>query len=135
MLSSSGRKQTPTSLGLVIGTNVQAYNAGLLIDHIPFHLLGTLLNQKYVIIPKAKYAGTINTLVQSTTSLGTAGNFTVKIGSTSVTGLAAITNATSSTETTATAANVFAIGDEVSITFASTIALVDFFGQLSVMRS
>lgn len=92
-------------------------------------------NNVYNIILKAKFAGTITSFAQSSTSLGTAGNYTIKINSTAVTGLSAITNTTAITDTSATALNTFVIGDAISVTFASTVALTNFCGQLSFTRT
>ena len=101
---------------------------------VPVNIIGTILNQKYVIIPKATFNGRIQHLIQEATSLGTAGNYTVKINSTDVTGLATKTNTTAVTDSKATGAYDFVVGDEISITFASTVALVDFFGSMLITR-
>ncbi len=92
-------------------------------------------NNVYNIVLYAEFAGTITAFTQSATSLGTAGTYTIKINSTGVTGLGTITNTTAITRTAATAANAFVIGDAISITFASTVTLVNFCYQLSYTRT
>lgn len=103
-------------------------------DNYPVLIPGTLLNAAYTIILKAKYSGTITSFVASCTSLVTAGNYTIKINNTSVTGLTSITNTVAVTETNATANNTFVVGDSISITFSGSLTLLTFQGQLSITR-
>lgn len=89
----------------------------------------------YVLVAKAKSAFTITGFVQAATSLGTAGTYTININGGAVTGLSAVANATSITETAATAANSVAVGDQVTIVFSGTIASpVGWYGALSVTQ-
>lgn len=104
-------------------------------DEDQFIIPGTLLNAPYFLIQKVKYAGIINSFTASCTSLLTAGTYTVKINGTNVTGLTTVTNTVSSTETNATANNIFVVGDIITITFANSLTLLNFQGQLSTTRS
>lgn len=92
-------------------------------------------NNVYNIVLYAPFAGTITAFTQSATSLGTAGTYTIKVNSTSVTGLTTVTNTTAITRTAASAANTFVIGDAISITFASTVSLTNFCYQLEYTRT
>lgn len=103
-------------------------------DIVKLNVIGTLANQTYNFLVSAPFAGRVLALSQSANSLVTAGNYTVKINGTNVTGLAAITNATSKTTTPATGAYDFAVGDTISVTFASTSALIDWFGELLITK-
>ena len=97
--------------------------------------LSTLVNDvEYPLILKAKHAGTITSLVEYAISAGVAGTYTVKVNTTGVTGLEAIANATALTETNATAANTFAIGDRVVFIPTGTTAVVGMTVQLSYTR-
>jgi hypothetical protein len=92
-------------------------------------------NNVYNIVLYAPFAGTISAFTQSATSLGTAGTYTIKVNSTSVTGLTTVVNTTAITRTVATAANTFVVGDAISITFASTVTLTNFCYQLEYTRT
>jgi hypothetical protein len=81
---------------------------------------------------KAPFPFTINSLTHKTTS-GSIG-VTVKIGSTTVTGLSALTADNSKTTSTATALNTVAVDDEINITFASASSPVGLAMMLSGTR-
>lgn len=80
-------------------------------------------NQVLTFTENAACAGTILSVAQAATSFGTAGTYTVAINGSTVTGLSAITNTTSRTITSATAANTFAVGDIITITMGATVAV------------
>lgn len=89
----------------------------------------------YVLVAKAKSPFTITGFVQQATSLGTAGTYTININGSAVTGLSAVANTTSITETSATAANNVSAGDQVTIVFSGTIAApVGWVGALSILQ-
>lgn len=83
----------------------------------------------------APCAGTIIDCSQVAASLGTAGTYTVAINGVDVTGLSAITNTTTKTTTAASAANTFAYGDYITVTFASIVAGVNWEGTLRYTRA
>lgn len=101
---------------------------------INFDFTGAIVNQAYDISVRMPFAGTILGLTSKVTSFGTAGNYTVAISGTNVTGLAGITNTTARTNTAATALNTFVAGDFITITMAGTVTVVDFFGSLEYTR-
>lgn len=78
--------------------------------------------QAYTFTQNAASAGTILSCAQAATSFVTAGTYTVAINGVTVTGLSAITNSTSKTVTTATAANTFAVGDVITLTLGGTVS-------------
>lgn len=90
----------------------------------------------YVLVAKAKSPFTITGFTQQATSLGIAGTYTININGLAVTGLSAVTNTTSITETSATAANTVSTGDQVTIVFSGTIATpVGWVGSLSILQT
>lgn len=103
-------------------------------EEIPITLGGTLINATYYLVQKAKHAGTITGFIASCASLVTPGSYTIRINNTAVVGLSGITNTTISTEIAAISANTFEVGDTVTITFAGSLTLVNFQGQLSTVR-
>lgn len=97
-------------------------------------IAGTLLNSTYYLVQKAKHTAVITSFVASCASLLTAGTYTIRINGVAVTGLTGVANTVSSTETNATANNTFGPGDVVTITFAGSLTLLNFQGQLSTTR-
>lgn len=96
---------------------------------------GALLNQSYDIVSYAPTTGTVLGVTTKSTSLGTAGTYTVAINGSTVTGLSAIANSTARTYTSASAANTYNRGDYITITLSGTITAVDLFATLDVTRS
>lgn len=116
-------------------TNWNHFGGSVVVADVMSFNLQAVTNDPYNIVVVAKFAGTITGFAQSAKSLGTAGTYTIKINSTTVTGLSAIANTTAITDTAATALNTFAIGDAISVTFASTVSAVNWCGQLSYTRT
>lgn len=69
----------------------------------------------------AGYAGTIVSCSQISDSLGTAGTYTVSIDGVSVTGLTTVTNGTTKTTTSASGANVFAVGSVIKLALSAGV--------------
>lgn len=97
-------------------------------------LLGSVTNGTYVMHTYAIQPFVINSIkgVQSTSGTCT---LNVKINSTSVTGLSAISVTSTPQNVTATGANTVAIGDKVSFTVTSASSLTDILSTLSISRT
>ena len=89
----------------------------------------------YIIVTKSKYPFTITGFVQQATSLGTAGTYTVSINGVAVTGLSAVANTTTITETAATALNSVSAGDQVTIVLTGITTPTGWVGSLSIVES
>lgn len=89
----------------------------------------------YVLVAKAKDPFTISGFVQQATSLATAGTYTININGVAVTGLSAVANTTTITETAATALNSVSAGDQVTIVFAAIVTPVAWVGSLSIVQT
>ncbi len=105
-------------------------------DIIAGSAVGAIVNQAYDIAVRMPYAGTITGITTKSTTTAVAGTFTVAIAGVSVTGLTTVANGASGvrTNTTASAANTFAIGDYITITFAGA-TITDMFWALAVTRN
>ncbi len=122
-------RNTTTNWATFAGTSVVA-------DVIPGSVNGVIVNQTYDIAVRMPYAGTITGITTKSTTTSVAGTFTVAIAGVSVTGLTTVANGASGvrTNTTASAANTFAIGDYITITFAGA-TITDMFWALAVTRN
>lgn len=88
----------------------------------------------FTLTAKARIAGTIDGLYGLKTSAGTL-TLTVKINGTNVTGLASLSVTSSAQDATATAANVVAVGDRITLVIASTSGAADLEGTLQGTRT
>lgn len=80
-------------------------------------------------------AGTILDCTQIDASAGTQGTYTIAINGVNVTGLTTVSNTTGRVTTSATAANVFALGNPITITFATTVTGINWEATLRYTRN
>jgi len=113
-------RQTTTSWSVQGGT-------ATVVEQFTVAFVNTLVNDKVYDIVVPNFSGTILGLSLRNTSAGTAGTYTAKINSTTITGLSAIANTTTRTLTAATAANTFVSGDVISYTPTGITTVVDAF--------
>jgi len=81
----------------------------------------------------APYAGTINSIQNIQTTSGTV-TIAVKINGTNVTGLSAVAVTSSSQDVTATAANTFAVGDEITLVRSSNSSGIALRGTILITQ-
>ena len=111
-------RNTTTNWAVFGGTatvNMPGYNT----------LIQTVSNVTYTLVGYAGNAGTILGLYQKARALTTAGTFNIQINGVNVTGLTSVVPSTAGSYTAATAANTFARGDQITIVYTGTSAVLD----------
>jgi len=107
-----------------------SYGAGHVFDVV--FALDTVADGAYVIVQKASFPFTVTNCVTKLASGTVTAN--VKIDSTSITGLNAISMTSSEADTAGTAANQVAVGNTVSVTFSSNSTALGAIVQLRCVR-
>lgn len=88
-------------------------------------LIQTVSNVTYTLVGYAGNAGTLLGVYQKARALTTAGTFNIQINGVNVTGLTSVVPSTAGSYTAATAANTFARGDQITIVYTGTSAVLD----------
>lgn len=111
-------RDTTTSWQVFGGTatvNMPGYNT----------LIETVSNVTYTLVGYAGNAGTLLGVYQKCRALTTAGTFNIQINGVNVTSLTSVVPSTAGSYTAATGANTFARGDQITIVFSGTNAVLD----------
>lgn len=88
-------------------------------------LIQTVSNVTYTLVGYAGNAGTILGVYQKCRAFTTAGTFNIQINGVNVTSLTSVVPSTAGSYTAATGANTFARGDQITIVFSGTNAVLD----------
>ena len=111
-------RNTTTNWAVFGGTatvNMPGYNT----------LIQAVSNVTYTLVGYAGNAGTLLGVYQKARALTTAGTFNIQINGVNVTGLTSVVPSTAGSYTAATAANTFARGDQITIVYTGTSAVLD----------
>lgn len=116
-----------------------AYNSGWKYVGSPtsmweMQLNGTLANQTYIMITKAQFSFTINSINGLKCTSGTC-TLAVKINGTNVTGMSAISVTSTAQDVSASGANTVAVGDQITFVVSSISSAVDILSTLNVTRT
>lgn len=88
-------------------------------------LIQTVANNTYVFVGYAGCAGTILGVYEKARALTTAGTFAINKNGVAVTGLSAVVPTTAGSYTSASAANTFVRGDQITIVYSGTSLILD----------